>query len=110
MTLEWSGEGSVAVVHIAGRMDAVNAEQFDQACRESIRGGTKRLVVDFAKLDYVSSMGLRSILAIAKTLQASGGKMVLCGMRGLVKEVFDMTRLTPLFPVFDSVEAALKSE
>jgi anti-anti-sigma factor len=54
-------------------------------------------------------MGLRSFLSFAKILQKSGGKMALCGMKGLVKEVFDLTHLTPLFPMFDSVEAAIES-
>ena len=109
MTLQWSSQGSVAVVRVAGRMDAASAPQFEQACRDSIRGGTTRLLADLADLQYVSSMGLGSFLSIAKTMQSSGGALMLCGMKGLVKEVFDMTRLTPLFPVFDSAETALKS-
>jgi anti-anti-sigma factor len=109
MTVECSRRGAVAVVKAAGRMDAESASQFDQACQGAIDGGAKHLVVDLADLQYVSSMGLRSFLSFAKILQKSGGKMALCGMKGLVKEVFDLTHLTPLFPMFDSVEAAIES-
>ena len=97
----------MAVVTVSGRMDAESAPQFDQACQAAIDGGATHLVVDLADLQYVSSMGLRSFLSLAKTLQKAGGKLPLCGMKGLVKEVFDLTHLTPLFPMFDSTEAAI---
>jgi anti-anti-sigma factor len=58
---------------------------------------------------HPSSMGLRSFLTVAKTLQSKGGTLMLCGMTGMVKEVFDMTHLTPLFPLFESPEAALRT-
>ena len=109
MTVESSSKGAVAVVKISGRMDAESAPQFDQACQAALAGGATHLVVDVAELQYVSSMGLRSFLSVAKTLQKAGGKMPLCGMKGMVKEVFDLTHLTALFPMFDSVEAAIAS-
>ena len=108
MTIESSTQGSALVVRVAGRMDAASTTQFDQTCRDAIRDGATRIIADLSNLDYISSMGLGTLLGIAKTLQPSGGKVVLCGLKGLVKEVFDLTRLTPLFPVFDSAEAALK--
>jgi anti-anti-sigma factor len=109
MTIESSSRGKVAVIRVAGRMDAESAPQFDQACQAAIDGGAAHLVLGLAEIQYVSSMGLRSFLSAAKTIQKSGGKMLLCGMKGLVKEVFDLTRLTPLFPMFDSTEAAIES-
>lgn len=109
MTVECSGRGAVAVVKVAGRMDAESAPRFDQACQTAMDGGAAHIVVDVADLQYVSSMGLRSFLSFAKALQKAGGTMPLCGMRGLVKEVFDLTHLTPLFPMFDSTEAAIES-
>jgi anti-anti-sigma factor len=109
MTIECTKEETATVVKVAGRMDAESAPQFEQACEECIRDGAKNLAVDVAELKYVSSMGLRSFLMIAKALQSRGGKMMLCGLRGVVKEVFDMTHLTALFPVFDSTAAAIAS-
>jgi anti-anti-sigma factor len=109
MTVQYSIDGKVGVMTVAGRMDAESAPQFEEACAASIRDGAANLVVDVAELQYVSSMGLRSFLTVAKMLQKAGGKMPLCGMKGLVKEVFDLTHLTPLFPMFDSTQAAIES-
>jgi anti-anti-sigma factor len=109
MTVESNTQGKATVLQVSGRMDAESASEFEEACVAGLTGGVKNLVVNVAELSYVSSMGLRAFLQGAKKAQGSGGAMLLCGMKGMVKEVFDMTHLTPLFPLFDSVDAALAS-
>ena len=95
------------VILVAGRMDAENAPQFEQQCRACIAEGVSSLVVDLGELTYVSSMGLRSFVALGKTLQGKGGALRLCRLNGLVKQVFEITGLSQIFPIYESVEAAL---
>jgi anti-anti-sigma factor len=95
------------VLNVSGRMDAENASQFEEECKQSIAEGHTILVVDLGGLAYVSSMGLRSFLSIAKTLQSKGGALRLCCMKGLVKQVFEITGLMQIFSVYESVESAL---
>jgi anti-sigma B factor antagonist len=109
MVIETIQEPNATVVRVSGRMDAENASSFEDACSAAIRGGNAKLIADVTELEYVSSMGLRSFLTVAKTAQSKGGSLSLCGLRGLPRQVFEMTRLMPLFPVFDSREAALQS-
>jgi anti-anti-sigma factor len=109
MTIESSRQGKVAVVTLGGRMDAESAPLFETACEEFLKDGVTHLVVGMAGLQYVSSMGLRSFLIYAKQTKAKGGAVILCGMKGFVKEVFDMTHVTQLFPLFDTTEAAVQS-
>ena len=109
MRVDCSRQGTVAVVTLAGRMDAKSAPEFDSACEALLKDGVTHLVVGMSELQYVSSLGLRSILVLAKQTKAKGGGVLLCGMRGFVKEVFDMTNVTPLFALFDSTEAAVAS-
>ncbi len=92
---------------VSGRMDAENAPQFEEQCRAWIAEGLTGLVVDLGKLTYISSMGLRSFISVAKTLQEKGGALRICRLSGLVKQVFEITGLLGLFPVYESVEAAL---
>jgi len=108
MTIDSSRQGKAAVVTVTGRIDPTTAPRFEQACRDSL-AGVHYLVVDVSGLEYISSVGLRSFVLLAKSLQTAGGAVLLCGMKGLVKEVFDMTHLTSLFRTFDSVDAALAS-
>jgi len=95
------------VLLISGRMDAENASQFEQKCTACIADGHTALVVDLGKLGYISSMGLRTFISVAKALQEKGGTLRICGLNGLVKQVFEITGLLELFRVYESVEAAL---
>lgn len=97
------------LVKVAGRLDAGNTSQFQSECDAWIAKGATRIVVELSNLQYVSSMGLSSFLAVAKALQPKSGTLVLCGLQGLPRQVFEMTRLIGLFPVFDTKEAALAS-
>jgi anti-anti-sigma factor len=57
------------VLEVIGRMDAENANEFDEACQVWISQGSKHLIADLGELRYVSSMGLRSFLAVAQKLK-----------------------------------------
>ena len=107
MTLESSSAGDKVIIKLAGRMDAETATQFDQFCDSLIAQGSTKIVVDLADLAYVSSMGLRSFIAVGKTLQEQGGKLWVCRASGLVKQVFTITRINLIFPLYEAVESAL---
>src|SRR5271170_3228429 len=95
------------LLKVSGRMDADNADDFDKACEVWIAKGAKHLIADLADLQYVSSMGLRSFLAAAQKLKSISGSLILCGLHGLPLQVFELTRLIGLFPVFDTAEQAI---
>jgi anti-anti-sigma factor len=99
--------GEKVVLLVAGRMDAENAPEFTKECESWISKGIISLVVDVGDLSYVSSMGLRSFMAIGKTLQDKAGKLSICRQTGLVKQVFEITRMNIIFPPHESVESAL---
>lgn len=88
-------------------MDATNATKFEEACRGWIDAGHLHLIVDLAELAYVSSMGLSTFVSVGKSLQEKNGTFRLCRLSGLVKQVFEITRLTLVFPIHESVEAAI---
>ena len=107
MTIEQTQVSGQVVLLVSGRMDAENAPQFVEQCRVCIAEGFVGLVVDLGELRYVSSMGLRSFISVAKTLQDKEGALRICRLKGLVKQVFEITGLLGMFRVYVSVEAAL---
>jgi len=111
MTIHKSKQGNVATVTLVGRMDADWSTEFEKACTELATGadGATHLIVDLTGLTYASSMGLRAFLAVAKARQAAGGELILVGLAGFVKQVFDMTRITALFRTAESVPGALEA-
>ena len=107
MTIEPTELEKAVLLTVTGRMDAENSREFEQACDRWIAGGKKHLIADLKGLQYVSSMGLRSFLAVAQKLQAASGSLILIGLHGLPRQVFEMTRLIGLFPVFETSEEAI---
>jgi anti-anti-sigma factor len=95
------------VLKVAGRMDAVHATTFEEECKTWVARGVATLIVDLSELTYVSSLGLRSFVVVGKLQQENGGGFRLCCLTGLVKQVFEITRLNSVFPIHESVEAAL---
>jgi len=95
------------VLKVAGRMDAVHATTFEEECKAWVAKGVSTLIVDLSELAYISSLGLRSFVVIGKLQQEKGGSFRVCCLTGLVKQVFEITRLNLVFPIHESVEAAL---
>jgi anti-sigma B factor antagonist len=107
MTIDCAEVGGKVVLHVVGRMDAENSVQFERQCDSCISEGKTSLIVDLGDLSYVSSMGLRSFVGVAQKLKNKGGELRICRMTGLVRQVFEITRLNQVFPMYESVESAL---
>jgi stage II sporulation protein AA (anti-sigma F factor antagonist) len=107
VNIESTQAGTHVVVKVAGRMNAENSHEFEDACKVWTEQGVTQLIVDMSELTYISSMGLRSFIEIGKLLQGQGGALRLCSLTGLVKQVFEITRLNSIFPVHDSVDSAI---
>lgn len=95
------------VLAVSGRMHASNALQFEEACQRCMIEGHTDLVADLGGLTYISSMGLRSFLSVTKTLQGQGGTLQLCCLKGLVKQVFEITGMAQVLQIRESVESAV---
>lgn len=99
-------ENAAIVVSVQGRIDAVTAPAYENSMKALLEQESL-FVLDFQSLEYISSAGLRVILATAKTLKGKGGRMVMANVTGTVREVFDISGFGAIFSMFDSIEAAL---
>jgi anti-sigma B factor antagonist len=107
MNIDTSIQGAAGIVTLSGRMDADRAAEFERVCAGLATPPVKHIVADLTALAYVSSMGIRSFLVIAQARKAAGGEFVLVGLGGFVKQVFDLTRITPLMRTAATVDEAL---
>ena len=64
-------------------------------------------MADFDDNEYVSSAGLRVFLAVLKFLEKNDGRIVLCGMKPFVADVFEISGFSELFEIVDTREEAL---
>lgn len=107
MIIQADSKPGAVVIRVKGRMDAITAPEFDQACAKLISEGTTKLVVDLREMDYISSAGLRSILSAGKSVRAQGGQLLLCNLQGMVKEIFEISGFLSIFPAHPTEEDAL---
>lgn len=98
---------NVLVFALSGRLDAKTSETFEQQLLAAIAAGHNRISLDFSKLDYISSAGLRVLLLAAKKLQEGGGKMALCSLKPALKTVFDIAGFSTIFSLFASPQEAM---
>jgi stage II sporulation protein AA (anti-sigma F factor antagonist) len=107
MEIKTSKEINATIVTITGRMDAVTAPEFEKTIKQLIDEGNCSFIVDFQGMDYISSAGLRALLATAKLLKGKGGQLLFANIVGTVKEVFDISGFGSIFQTHDSITAAL---
>jgi anti-anti-sigma factor len=75
---------------------------------DQLRGqGVKKILLDLTNLDFISSAGLRVLLATAQELKEDGGDLRVCSLNREVKEVFDISGFSTLLMVFDNEAKAL---
>lgn len=107
VTIERDVVRDKVVLRVAGRMDAESAPAFEAQCESCVAEGFTGLILDLSNLTYVSSLGLGAIVNVAKRLRDKGGEVRVCCVTGLVRQLFEITKLNHVFPPHDSVESAL---
>lgn len=96
MTVNKTQQGGELIVEIEGRLDTSTAPQLE-ASLDTLDGVTK-LVLDFEKLEYISSAGLRVLLGAQKKMNAKG-EMVIRNVNDTIMEVFDITGFADILTI-----------
>ncbi len=107
MEITINDQPQALIVSATGNIDASTAPQLEKAIRDFVTKPEKPLVLNLDKLDYVSSAGLRVVLLSAKQLKAKGQELILSGLHGGVKDVFELSGFYSIFKIFESPEDAL---
>ena len=97
----------VTVFSIAGKLDTHTSPEAQDRLTACIDDGALKIAINLEKLEYISSIGFRVFLMVAKRLQGDGGALRLCGITGNVKEVFDISGFASVFDIYENEAAAL---
>lgn len=97
LNIKKTAENGEAVFKLEGRLDTSTAPAFEAELKKSL-DGVKSLVLDFEKLEYISSAGLRSLLLALKLLH-NKGRMKVIHVNELVMEVFEVTGFSNLLTI-----------
>jgi anti-sigma B factor antagonist len=96
------------LVTAKGRVDSATAVQLGEALEAITKDGRYKIVLDMGGVEYMSSAGMRVLLATQKECKKLGrGEVVLASIPDLVKDAFDLAGFLPLFSIYDEATPAV---
>ncbi|MBU0486768.1 MAG: STAS domain-containing protein [Bacteroidetes bacterium] len=101
-------ENGITVLILDGRLDTVTYSDLETKMNELIGSQTKRIVLDFEKLVYISSSGLRVILNSLKQMSRLNGVIVLAAVNDMIMEVFEMSGFLQILQIGENRQEALE--
>ncbi len=105
--------GKGLIISLRGALNVTNSEAYRIAIHKAYKRSKPFVILDFLEADYISSIGLRAILELGKKVKAHKGRLILLTNKPFVKQIFNTSGFSLLFPVCETqeeVEAFLKKE
>ncbi len=102
-------EQDFVVLTPAGRLDAAGAHALEAEWKQQIAAGNTRILVNLKDARYISSSGLRTLLAAARAAEKHGGTLKLCCLTARVAEIFEMAGFDRVLEIFATYEEATRS-
>ncbi len=110
MNLALASHPAVLVAHPAGHIDQAHADGFLAALRSALercKAEGTALLIDFAAVDYISSVGLRALMLTAREAKANDTALAVAALQPLVREIFQISRFDMVVSTHPTVAAAL---
>ena len=96
------------VLRLEGRLDAVTTQVLEKKLNALINEHRVNILLDFFQVDYLSSAGLRLLLAYSKTLKAKNGALVLFSLDDQVMEIMKLAGFEKILLIFENEQEALQ--
>jgi anti-sigma B factor antagonist len=98
------------VVYLKG--DFIGGEETDElrdTLKKLAEGPKNKIIIDMGKVTYLNSTALGVLISAHATVTKKGGMIALCNLDKSVENLFVITKLTLVFPIFPNLEEAIKS-
>lgn len=103
-------EGHTTILSPTGRLDQTTVAPFQGAVTAIIEGLSPNLVIDLARVEFISSVGIRALVMFNNSAKKDGRKLALAAPTQIVKEVLAVARLSTVIPSFATVDEAVKAQ
>jgi len=98
-----------SIIEPIGFINAHTVKQFESALEDQVKIGHYNILLNCARLNYISSAGLGAIMGQIETIRENGGDIMLSNLQTSVFTIFDTLGFTQLYRVFDQEESALSA-
>jgi len=106
MKITTQTKGNDIFVQVEGRIDTTNSIDFENTVSQALTNEVKQIYLDCSELNYISSSGLRVLLTFLKKMMAAGGTLKLYSLQPAIKEIFDISGFSTIFPIYPDLVAA----
>jgi anti-sigma B factor antagonist len=102
-------QNNIAVIAIQGKMmGGPDTGELDEKLYAMLGKGNKTTIVDLAGCEWINSSGLSILIHHYKKYRDAGGELKLANLTDKIERIMVISRLTEVFKVYDTLEAALK--
>ena len=109
MKMDVRDSNDVKILDFEGNLDTNTSPDAEAKLNDLIENGSQKLLINFGNLNFISSAGLRVLLATAKKLKGTGGNLQICNLNPTVQEVFDISGFGSILKVTSTEEEALSA-
>jgi anti-anti-sigma factor len=99
--------GAVCIVALTGRVDNSSAGQVQTAVGSLLAAGETAILLDLAGATYLTSAAFRALLVVSNQAQRGGARLMLCGVTGHVRDMFELAGLLESFTIVGSRDEAV---
>lgn len=100
---------TLKIVYIFGEVDVYTSMELKKVLNELIENGKNKFVIDLKEVSYMDSSGLGILVHTLKKSRESKGNLKIINLSKNIKKIFELTRLTKFFEIFDNESDAVKS-
>ena len=100
-------QDEITTLELSGRLNADTCPEFEKRILDCVNGKTKRVILNFADLHYISSAGVKTLLKVAAELEETKMKIILCSMIYYIEELFEIAGYDSYFSIVPTVEEAV---
>lgn len=111
LTLSSEQRGKSTIVRVGGKIDQQSAETFHRELTPYLAAcgvDGVSLVLDLSGVEYISSAGLRIFMLASRVVKPRQGRLLLVGLQPVVREIFEISKFSLLFPIHERIEDALR--
>ena len=107
--VKWERKDDILIGMLIGHIDSSNADRFQRIVESGIDAEDQALILDFERVFFISSAGLRISLILSRKFNESGKKFGVCTLSDPIRNVLAISGFDRVIPIYDSQAAAINA-
>ncbi|MFI3257415.1 MAG: STAS domain-containing protein [Spirochaetales bacterium] len=107
MELKIRKAGENYIIDVDGEMDLYNSHKLKELVAKMVEKNVKNFIINLETVSYIDSSGIGALIYICSDIRKRNLRLAMANIRGSVKRVVELTKLTDFFPITNTVEEAI---